>query len=157
MAEGGGDVAGRGFALALRVLGSHWRELSRAGEVRCRGRVAGGKDMRMARDVRWLLVDHAPMILPELGRLLGGPALRVLRRRGLDVRLETTIEEVTDSQVRLSDGTIATRPSRATRLGLWNTLCAASESPAPNCCSWPPMLGAYASVRSRSIPLQAVR
>ena len=28
-----------------------------------------------------------------------------LRRRGLDVRLNTTLEEVTDSQVRLSDGT----------------------------------------------------
>ena len=56
-------------------------------------------------EVRWLLVDRADAILPELGRKLGDPALRILRRRGLDVRLNTTVEEVTDGQVRLSDGT----------------------------------------------------
>ena len=54
-------------------------------------------------ELRWLLVD-APAILPELGPRLGDPALRILRRRGLDVRLNTTIEEVTGRQVRLSDG-----------------------------------------------------
>jgi NADH:ubiquinone reductase (H+-translocating) len=57
-------------------------------------------------ELRWLLVDQASVILPELGRRLGDAALRILRRRGLDVRLNTTIEEVTDSQVRLSDGTV---------------------------------------------------
>jgi len=56
-------------------------------------------------ELRWLLVDRAPAILPELGPRLGDPALRILRRRGLDVRLNTTIEEATGSQVRLSDGT----------------------------------------------------
>ena len=56
-------------------------------------------------ELRWLLVDRAPAILPELGRRLGDPALRILRRRGLDARLNTTIEQVTGSQVRLSDGT----------------------------------------------------
>jgi NADH dehydrogenase len=55
-------------------------------------------------EFRWLLVDHAPAVLPELGKRLGDSALRILRRRGLDVRLNTTIEEVTDSQIRLSDG-----------------------------------------------------
>ena len=61
-------------------------------------------------ELRWLLVDRAPAILPELGQRLGNPALRILRRRGVDVRLKTTIEEVTGSQVRLSDGT--TVPTR---------------------------------------------
>jgi len=61
-------------------------------------------------ELRWLLVDRAPAILPELGPRLGDPALRILRRRGLDVRLNTTIEEATDGQVRLSDGT--TVPTR---------------------------------------------
>ena len=56
-------------------------------------------------ELRWLLVDRAPAILPELGPRLAGPALRVLRRRGLDVRLNTSIEQATDSAVRLSDGT----------------------------------------------------
>jgi NADPH-dependent 2,4-dienoyl-CoA reductase/sulfur reductase-like enzyme len=61
-------------------------------------------------ELRWLLVDRAPAIIPELGPRLGDPALRILRRRGLDVRLETTLEQATDSQVRLSDGT--TVPTR---------------------------------------------
>jgi NADH:ubiquinone reductase (H+-translocating) len=61
-------------------------------------------------ELRWLLVDHAPAILPELGPRLADPALRILRRRGLDVRLNTTLEEATDGQVRLSDGT--TVPTR---------------------------------------------
>ena len=61
-------------------------------------------------ELRWLLVDRAPAILPELGPRLGDPALRILRRRGIDVRLNTTIEEATGSQVRLSDGT--TVPTR---------------------------------------------
>ena len=55
-------------------------------------------------ELRWLLVDQAPAVLPELGAQLGRPALRILRRRGLDVRLETTIEEITGRWVRLSGG-----------------------------------------------------
>jgi NADH:ubiquinone reductase (H+-translocating) len=61
-------------------------------------------------DVRWILVDVAPTILPELGRDLGRPALRILRRRGVDIRLETSVEEVGDGWVQLSDGDrLATR------------------------------------------------
>jgi NADH:quinone reductase (non-electrogenic) len=56
-------------------------------------------------ELRWLLVDHAPAVLPELGPRLAGPALRILRRRGVEVRLNTSLEEVTGSAVRLSDGT----------------------------------------------------
>jgi NADH dehydrogenase len=56
------------------------------------------------RDVRWILVDAAPMILPELGRDLARAALRTLRRRGVDVRLETQVKEVGDGWVLLSDG-----------------------------------------------------
>ena len=66
-------------------------------------------------ELRWLLVDRAPAILPELGPRLGNPALRILRRRGVDVRLNTTIEEVTDGQDRLSDGT-----SVPTRTLVWS-------------------------------------
>jgi NADH dehydrogenase len=61
-------------------------------------------------DLRWVLVDLAPTILGELGARLGAPALRMLRGRGMDVRLNTTVEEVTAGAVRLSDGTtVSTR------------------------------------------------
>ncbi|GAB3468078.1 NAD(P)/FAD-dependent oxidoreductase [Actinophytocola sediminis] len=61
-------------------------------------------------DVRWILVDLADRVLPNLGVRLSGPALRVLLRRGIEVRLGTSVREVTRNSVRLTDGTgIATR------------------------------------------------
>jgi NADH dehydrogenase len=63
-----------------------------------------------ADDVRWVLVDAAPMVLPELGPDLGRRALSLLRRRGVDVRLSVRVESVDEQNVRLSDGTtVATR------------------------------------------------
>jgi NADH:quinone reductase (non-electrogenic) len=61
-------------------------------------------------DVQWILADVAPMIMPELGKDLGRKVLRILRERGVEVRLETRVEEVGPEWVRLSDGdTIPTR------------------------------------------------
>ena len=57
-------------------------------------------------DMRWVLVDLAPRVLPELGERLGDEAMEVLRRRGVEVRLGTTIEEATAETVRLSDGEV---------------------------------------------------
>ena len=62
------------------------------------------------RDVRWLLIDVASSVLPELGPELGEAALAALRRRGIDVRLGVTIESATDRSVTLTDGT--TVPTR---------------------------------------------
>ena len=45
-----------------------------------------------------------PRVLPELDRRLGDDAMEVLRRRGVEVRLGTTVEEATADAVRLSDG-----------------------------------------------------
>ena len=53
---------------------------------------------------RWVLVDATARVLPELGPDLGAKALRVLRRRGIDVRLSTAVHEVTATGVRTSDG-----------------------------------------------------
>jgi NADH dehydrogenase len=55
-------------------------------------------------DLRWVLVDLAPRVLAELGQGLGDDAMAVLRRRGVEVRLGTTVEEATADGVRLSDG-----------------------------------------------------
>jgi NADH:quinone reductase (non-electrogenic) len=57
-----------------------------------------------ADDLRWVLIDLAPRVLPELGERLGDDAMEVLRRRGVEVRLGTTVEEATEDKVRLSDG-----------------------------------------------------
>lgn len=69
------------------------------------GRIERRWDRTRARDVRWLLVDVAPAVLPELGPQLGDHALGVLRDRGVDVRLETSVASADASGVVLTDGT----------------------------------------------------
>jgi NADH:ubiquinone reductase (H+-translocating) len=54
---------------------------------------------------RWVLVDAAPKILPEIPRKLGEYAQRQLRKRGVDVRVSTRLESVGACEVLLSDGT----------------------------------------------------
>lgn len=61
-------------------------------------------------DVRFVLIDLAPSVLPELGPQLGDIALGALRRRGVDVRLGVTVKEARDTEIDLTDGT--TVPSR---------------------------------------------
>jgi NADH:ubiquinone reductase (H+-translocating) len=58
------------------------------------------------RDARphWVLVDAAPQILPEIPRKLGDYAARELGRRGVDIRVETTLDAVEPHAAVLSDG-----------------------------------------------------
>lgn len=67
-------------------------------------------DRTRAQDVRWVLVDSASTVLPELGPALAERSLDLLHRRGVDVRLGVTVTSVTDRAVVLSDGT--TVPTR---------------------------------------------
>jgi NADH:ubiquinone reductase (H+-translocating) len=53
---------------------------------------------------RWLLLDIAPRILPELDRRLSRMAEKVLLRRGVDVRTRTSVKEATSEGVLLDDG-----------------------------------------------------
>ncbi|WP_409234258.1 NAD(P)/FAD-dependent oxidoreductase [Streptomyces sp. PA5.6] len=53
---------------------------------------------------RWLLLDIADRVLPELDRRLSATADRVLRRRGVDVRTRTSVKEATPDGVLLDDG-----------------------------------------------------
>ncbi|MGW0560686.1 NAD(P)/FAD-dependent oxidoreductase [Streptomyces sp. NPDC003016] len=56
------------------------------------------------RKPRWLLLDIAPRILPELDRRLSQTADKVLRGRGVDVRTRTSVKEATPEGVLLDDG-----------------------------------------------------
>ncbi len=53
--------------------------------------------------VRFLLLDLAEQVMPEVGEKLGRAAMDVLRSRGIDVRLGTTLKEVHADHVVLSD------------------------------------------------------
>ncbi|TMK90349.1 MAG: NAD(P)/FAD-dependent oxidoreductase, partial [Actinobacteria bacterium] len=52
----------------------------------------------------WVLVDAAPKILPEIPTRLGDYAARQLAGRGVDIRVETTLDEVGPHHVVLSGG-----------------------------------------------------
>ncbi|AXK32551.1 NAD(P)/FAD-dependent oxidoreductase [Streptomyces armeniacus] len=53
---------------------------------------------------RWLLLDIADRILPELDERLSRTATRVLRDRGVDIRTGTSVKEATPEGVLLDDG-----------------------------------------------------
>jgi NADH dehydrogenase len=53
---------------------------------------------------RWILVDAAPKILPEIPTRLGDYAARELTRRGVEIRTSTTLESLTGDEATLSDG-----------------------------------------------------
>jgi NADH dehydrogenase len=53
----------------------------------------------------WVLVDAAPKILPEIPTRLGDYAAELLMRRGVDIRVSTTLEALEPHAARLSDGT----------------------------------------------------
>jgi NADH dehydrogenase len=53
---------------------------------------------------RWLLLDLAERVLPELDRRLSATADRVLRERGVEVRMGTSVREAMAQGVQLTDG-----------------------------------------------------
>ena len=59
------------------------------------------------RDVRqrWVLVDAAPKILPEIPRKLGEYTHRELEKRGVEIHVSTTLESFDGGEAVLSNGT----------------------------------------------------
>jgi NADH:ubiquinone reductase (H+-translocating) len=56
-------------------------------------------------DVRLILVERSGRMMPELGPELAARAERVLRRRGVQIRVGVTLSQVAPDHVILSDGT----------------------------------------------------
>jgi len=54
-------------------------------------------------EVKFILLDLAEQVMPEVGEKLGARARKVLHRRGVDVRLGLTLNEVHPDHVVLSD------------------------------------------------------
>jgi NADH dehydrogenase len=55
-------------------------------------------------DLRWVLVEATGRILPEVGPDLGRYTVEELRKRNMEVKLETRLESCKDGHVVLSDG-----------------------------------------------------
>ena len=111
LADASGDPEERRARLTFVVVGAGYAgtELVAELEALVRHSLRAYRTLRRE-DLRWLLVDVAPRVLPELGGRLSQVALDVLRRRGIEIRLKTTVEEAGPDWVRLSDGeTVRTR------------------------------------------------
>jgi NADH:ubiquinone reductase (H+-translocating) len=60
--------------------------------------------------MRWILVEARDRVMPEISADLAEFAVRELRGRGIEIRTNTTLDELTGSTARLSDGeTVRTR------------------------------------------------
>jgi NADH dehydrogenase len=57
------------------------------------------------RPQRWVLVDAAPKILPEIPTRLGDYAAHQLEKRGIEIHVGTTLDSVDAEAATLSDGT----------------------------------------------------
>jgi len=55
-------------------------------------------------DMKWVLVEATGRILPEVGESLGEYTVERLRERGMEVRLDTTVESMVGGHIILSDG-----------------------------------------------------
>lgn len=64
--------------------------------------------------MRWILVEATARVMPEIPAKLAQFAVRELRFRGIEIRTSTTLDEVTATSARLSDGEIV-----ATRTLVW--------------------------------------
>jgi NADH dehydrogenase len=69
-----------------------------------------------ASDPKWVLVEQAPRLMPQLPAKLSARALKILRSRGVDVRLGIGAVAVTDHGLTLSSG-----EHIPTRTVVWST------------------------------------
>ncbi|WP_121436634.1 NAD(P)/FAD-dependent oxidoreductase [Actinomadura pelletieri] len=56
------------------------------------------------REMRWLMVEATDRILPEVGPEMGHWTAEALRRRGIEVKLETLLKSAENRRIVLSDG-----------------------------------------------------
>ncbi|WP_416211050.1 NAD(P)/FAD-dependent oxidoreductase [Frankia sp. Cr2] len=104
-ADASDDPAVRRALCTFVVVGAGYTGTELAAQMMQFTRRAVGQYPHLtARDIRWILLDLAPRVLPELGEALSKGAARVLAKRGVEVRLGTSISEVTADSVRFTDG-----------------------------------------------------
>ncbi|MFI5958524.1 NAD(P)/FAD-dependent oxidoreductase [Cryptosporangium sp. NPDC051539] len=78
-------------------------EVAAAGQLFTEAAMRRLPNLREAR-CRWLLLDLAPTVLPGLDPRLATATDEILRKRGVEVRMKTSVAQATDDGVKLSDG-----------------------------------------------------
>jgi NADH dehydrogenase len=105
VAEATEDPERRRAALTFVFVGGGYAGVEALGELEDLARDAIGAEPNLRpEDMRWMLVDAASKILPELGEDLAAYAAERLRLRGIEIALDTRLDSYEDGVVRLSDG-----------------------------------------------------
>jgi NADH dehydrogenase len=105
------DPAERQARLTFVVVGAGYTgtELAAHGQLLTHTAACRHASLR-GQPIRWLLLDLAPRVLPELDRRLSVAARRTLTGWGVEIRTGTSVTEATGEGVRLSTGEfVATR------------------------------------------------
>ncbi|MFI8101729.1 NAD(P)/FAD-dependent oxidoreductase [Streptomyces sp. NPDC086023] len=99
------DPAVRDAALTFVFVGGGYAGVEALGELENMARYATRYYHNVKpEDMRWVLVEASDRILPEVGPEMGRYTIRELRRRNIDLRLETRLESCVDRVAVLSDG-----------------------------------------------------
>jgi len=101
------DPERRRAALTFVFVGGGYAGVEALGELEDLARDAAKSYPGMrASEMRWILVEAADKILPELGEDLADYARLRLEERGIEVLLNTRLDAIEDRMVRLSDGQV---------------------------------------------------
>lgn len=106
LAEQETDATARQARRTVVVVGASYAGTELVAQLRALADEAADRRGYPRSDVRFLLLDTADRVMPEVGDTLSGRALAVLRQRGIEVRLETTVRALTADHVVLSDDTV---------------------------------------------------
>jgi len=99
------DVAIRRRALTFMFVGGGYAGIEAMAELEDMARDAlRYYDVLSPRDMRWVVVEAADHILPEVSRQMSGYTIDVLERRGIEVKLNTRLESVIGGEAVLSNG-----------------------------------------------------
>ncbi|WDV52788.1 NAD(P)/FAD-dependent oxidoreductase [Streptomyces coeruleorubidus] len=99
------DPAIRDAALTFVFVGGGFAGVEALGELEDMARYAARYYHNVQpEDMKWILVEASDRILPEVGEEMGRYTVTELRRRNIDVRLQTRLESCADRVAVLSDG-----------------------------------------------------
>ncbi len=107
LAEGLDDKVARAGYLSFVFVGGGYAGLEGIAELEGFARDALRRYPRCRETgVRFVLIDAAPRVMPEIQRQLADWTVELLTRRGVQFRLSTTVTEVRPDAVTLSDGEV---------------------------------------------------
>lgn len=99
------DEEAKRAALTFVFVGAGFAGIEAMGELEDLARTATATIPTLERaDQRWMMVEAAPRILPELEPDLAAYAEERLRERDIEIRTTTRLERIEDGVVHLSDG-----------------------------------------------------